>query len=82
MPGLCQDSASVNIQYADEILGEISLNVSQITVMKKKKKKWSGGGGEEDDDEEEEDVQSAKKTDMGTKKNVIFQKQFVSTIWW
>ena len=80
MPGLCQDPASVNIQYADEILGEISLNVSQITVMKKKKN--GRGGGKEDDDEEEEDVQSAKKTDMGTKKNVIFQKQFVSTIWW
>ena len=80
MPGLCQDPASVNIQYADEILGEISLNVSQITVMKKKKN--GRGGGKEDDDEEEEDVQSAKKTDMGTKKNVIFQKQFVSTIRW
>ena len=48
MPGLCQDSTSVNIQYADETLGEISLNVSQITVMKKKKKKKKkmvGGGG-------------------------------------
>ena len=81
MPGLCQDPASVNIQYADEILGEISLNVSQITVMKKKNGR-GGGEGREDDDEEEEDVQSAKKTDMGTKKNVIFQKQFVSTIRW
>ena len=45
--GVCHDSTSFNRQYVDEILGEITLNVSQITVMKK-----SGTEKEEDDDEE------------------------------